>query len=53
MYRFDPISGQIVWVKTFDQVEQTGLVSFGEGDLSIDAGSRENEISIIDQGERV
>lgn len=53
MYRFDPISLKVVWVKTVEQMEQTGSIAFGDGDLSIDAGSRENDGSIIDQGERV
>ena len=53
MYRFDPISGKIVFVKTIEQIEQTGSIEFGSGDLSIDAGSRDNDGSIIDQGERV
>lgn len=53
MYRFDPVSGNIVFIKTIEQLEQTGSIEFGDGDLSIDFGSRENDGSIIDQGERV
>lgn len=53
MYKFEPISGQIVFVKTIEQIEQTGSIELGSGDLSIDAGSRDNGDSIIDQGERV
>jgi hypothetical protein len=52
-FAFNPVSGQIVFTQTVDQIIDSGSIDPGEGDLSIDLGSRDNEVSIIDQGERV
>jgi hypothetical protein len=52
-FAFNPISGQIIFAQTVEEITQTGSIELADGDLSIDSGSRDNESSIIDQGERV
>lgn len=54
MWRFDAVSQSLVWVKTMDDVlVSDGSLSLGTGDLQIDAGSRDNTSSIIDEGLRL
>lgn len=53
MYRFDPITMRVVWVKTVEEVIQSGSIDLGDGDLSIDTGLRDNDSSTLDQGERI
>lgn len=54
MYRFDPITLQVIWTMTVDEVIQSGEINFGDsGDLSIDTGLRDNDSSTLDQGDRV
>lgn len=53
MYKFDPVAIDLVFVKTIvELVSDNGQIQFGTGDLSIDAGLRDNDSSIIDQGIR-
>ncbi len=52
-FAFNPINGNVIFTQTVEEIIQTGSVDLGDGDLSIDSGSRDNESSIIDQGERV
>lgn len=54
MWDFDPSLIILVWKQTPDQMIDISILDLGlGGDLQIDFGSRENELSIIDQGNRL
>ena len=55
MWKFNPITQELIFTQSVDQIVQAGEIDFGtsSSDLSIDTGLRENDGSIIDQGERV
>lgn len=54
MWDFDPSLIILVWKQTPDQMIDISILDLGSGgDLQIDFGSRENELSIIDQGNRL
>jgi hypothetical protein len=53
---FNPFSGNfelvpVIVIQTVNIV--SGQLSFGEGDLSLDAGDRNNDESVVDNGDRV
>ena len=55
-WKFDPQSEDIIWVETTDTVNTSGSVDFGSyttNDLTMDAGNRTNDGSIIDPGLRL
>ena len=54
-WKFDAVQIDLIWVVTSEDIVDGAGISFGDGtgDLSIDAGSRDNESDIIDQGLRV
>jgi hypothetical protein len=55
-WKFDAVLEDIVWVETTDMVSGSGNIDFGtttESDLAIDMGSRTNDTSIIDLGQRI
>jgi hypothetical protein len=55
-WKFDFLSGEIVWVQTQTALIFDGQVDFGDevgSDLELSCGSRDNESSIIDNGSRV
>jgi hypothetical protein len=52
MWVFNPVKVELQFSQDITQVEQS-IIDLGLGDLEIDAGSRSNDASIVDQGERV
>jgi hypothetical protein len=54
-WRFDPIKIDLVWTETVDELVDNATIDLGtfEGDITIDTGDRNNDSSIIDQGERI
>ena len=53
-WRFDPISNQLIWYLSIEMVQVVdGSIDLGLGDLLIDTGLREDESSVLDQGQRV
>jgi hypothetical protein len=50
---YNPITQKLQFVLPAPEEIQTGAIDFGEGDLGIDSGLRDDDGSIIDQGERV
>lgn len=54
MYKFDASTISLVFVEEQDPIfiEKGGNFDFGGGDLSIDAGSRTDDTSVVDQGLR-
>ena len=54
-WRFDPIKIDLVWTETVDDLINNTLIELGtfESDITIDTGDRNNDSSIIDQGERI
>lgn len=54
-WRFDPIIGDLVFKITTSDISDTAEIDLGDSvlsDLSIDAGDRMNDSSIVDQGVR-
>jgi hypothetical protein len=53
-WRFDPISNSLIWYLSIEMVQVVdGSIDLGLGDLLIDTGLREDESSVLDQGQRV
>lgn len=53
-WRFDPISNSLIWYLSIEMVQVVdGSIDFGLGDLLIDTGLREDDLSVLDQGQRV
>jgi hypothetical protein len=55
VWKFDPLKVDIVWINTIEDLLDSATIDFGqlEGDLAIDAGERMNDISVVDQGDRM
>jgi hypothetical protein len=53
-WKFDPLLLDLVWSEDSESISDS-IINFGtiEGDLGVDGGSRDNDISIIDQGSRL
>lgn len=53
-WRFDPVSNSLIWYISIEIVQLTdGAIDLGLGDLLIDTGLREDDLSVLDQGQRV
>jgi len=53
-WRFDPISNGLIWTVSIELVAiADGSMDFGGGDLQIDAGMRDDDSSVVDQGQRI
>lgn len=53
-WRFDPISNSLIWYLSIEMVQVVdGSIDLGLGDLLIDVGLREDDLSVLDQGQRV
>lgn len=53
MWDFDAIKIDLIYKQESDSIFEQSVIDLGTGDLAIDAGMRENNLSIIDQGNRV
>lgn len=55
VWKFDPLKVDIVWINTIEDLLDSATIDFGQsqGDLAIDAGERMNDVSIVDQGDRM
>lgn len=53
MWDYDLVKIDLVFKQEPDTIFEQSIIDLGLGDLAIDVGSRENEASIIDQGNRV
>lgn len=53
-WRYDPISNGLLWSVSIELVAVAdGSTDLGAGDLLIDTGLRENDTSVVDQGQRI
>lgn len=53
-WRYDPISSSLIWFVSIELVPiADGSMDLGGGDLLIDTGLRENDSSVVDQGQRI
>lgn len=53
-WKYDPIGDSLVWSLPVEMVNVIdGSMDLGQGDLLIDTGLRENELSTLDQGDRI
>jgi hypothetical protein len=53
-WRFDSISNGLIWTVSIELVAiADGSTDLGGGDLLIDTGLRENDSSVVDQGQRI
>lgn len=53
-WKFDPMLLDLVWTEDSESISDS-IINFDsiDGDLEIEGGSRENNISVIDQGSRL
>jgi hypothetical protein len=53
-WRYDPISNSLLWSVSIELVAiADGSMDFGGGDLLIDTGLRDDDSSVVDQGQRI
>lgn len=53
-WKFDPVSNQLIWYLSVEMIQVVdGSIDLGLGDLLIDTGLREDDLSVLDQGQRV
>ena len=54
-WKFDQFKAELIWVISTTELVESGVVDLGgfDSDLSVDAGDRTNDSSILDQGLRV
>lgn len=56
MWKFDPTTVELVWVVVPSELIFDGLTEFGDSqdsDLEISFGERENDSSVVDNGNRI